>query len=108
MIGPATLETLTAPVQSDGSFEFPKVLPGIYDVRTLPVTVLSAGGTLTVGPADVTNFQLRIPQPREIKGRILIQGDVPMPRLAFSVGGATVPANPQPGGSFTIALPEGE
>ena len=108
MVGPAILETLTAPVQSDGSFEFPKVLPGIYDVRTLPVTVLSAGSTLTVGPTDVTNFQLRTPQPREIKGRILIQGDVPMPRLAFSVGGATVPANPQPGGSFTIALPEGE
>ena len=108
MSGAAILETLTAPVQSDGSFEFPKVLPGIYDVRTLPVTVLSADSTLTVGPADLTNFQLRTPQPREIKGRILIQGDVPMPRLAFSVGGATVPANPQPGGSFTIALPEGE
>ncbi len=108
MSGAAILETLTAPVQSDGSFEFPKVLPGIYDVRTLPVTVLSADSTLTVGPADLTNFQLRTPQPIEIKGRILIQGDVPMPRLAFSVGGATVPANPQPGGSFTIALPEGE
>jgi hypothetical protein len=31
-----------------------------------------------------------------------------MPRLAFTVGGAPLPANPQQDGTFTITMPEGE
>jgi hypothetical protein len=65
-----------------------------------------------VGTEDVTNFELRPPRTKEISGKIAIQGDVPMPRLAFSFtsGGATamVPANPLQDGSFTVSLPEGE
>ena len=108
MTGPAAAESLAAVLQRDGSFEFEKVLPGSYSAHTLPLTAMSAVGALTVGTVDVTNFEVRTPQPKEIKGRVVIKGDVPMPRLAFSVAGAALPANPQQDGSFTITLPEGE
>src|SRR5204862_1410062 len=62
----------------------------------------------------------RLPAPKEVTGRITIQGNLPsyvvMPRLAFSLApiggititGATVPANPQPDGLFKMTLPLGE
>jgi len=108
MTSPSAADTLTAVLQKDGSFEFEKVLPGSYTAHTLPLTSMSATGTLTVGTSDVTNFEVRAPQPKEIRGRIIIEGSVPMPRLAFTVGGAPLPANPQQDGTFTITMPEGE
>lgn len=108
MTSPSTAEPLTAVLQKDGSFEFEKVLPGAYTAHTVPLTSMSATGTLTVGTSDVTNFEVRAPQPKEVSGRIVIEDNVPMPRLAFSVGGAPLPANPQQDGTFTITMPEGE
>lgn len=112
MTGPGTAETLSTPIGPDGTFEFPRVLPGSYSARAVPLTVLSAAAALTVGTADIANLELRTPQPKEISGKIAIKGDVPMPRLAFLVGPAgsasSLPANPQPDGSFTVSLPEGE
>jgi hypothetical protein len=108
MTSPSAADTLTAALQQDGSFEFERVLPGSYTAHTLPLTSMSATGTLTVGASDVTNFEVRAPQPKEIRGRIVIDANVPMPRLAFNVGGAQLPANPQQDGTFTITMPEGE
>jgi hypothetical protein len=73
---------------------------------------MSTPMTLTVGAADVTNLTIRIPLPKEVSGRIVVLGDVPMPRVVFSLApvagipgsSATLPANPQPDGSFKIAL----
>jgi hypothetical protein len=108
MTSPSAADTLTAALQQDGSFEFEKVLPGSYTAHTLPLTSMSATGTLNVGTSDITNFEVRTPQPKEIRGRIVIEGNVPMPHLAFNVGGAPLPANPQQDGTFTITMPEGE
>jgi hypothetical protein len=108
MTSPSAAEPLTAVLQKDGSFEFEKALPGSYTAHTLPLTSMSATGAVTIGTSDVTNFEVRAPQPKEIRGRIVIEGNVPMPRLAFNVGGAPLPANPQQDGTFTITMPEGE
>jgi hypothetical protein len=108
MTSPSAADTLTAPLQQGGSFEFERVLPGTYTAHTLPLTSMSATGTLTVGASDVANFEIRAPQPKDIRGRVVIEGNVPMPRLAFNVGGAPLPANPQQDGTFTITMPEGE
>jgi hypothetical protein len=112
LIGSGLAETPIAALLPDGSFEFPRVLPGSYTARTFPPSATSASGTLNVGTEDVANFELRPPLMKEISGKIAIKGAVPMPRLAFSLtsGGATamVPANPLEDGSFTVSLPEGE
>jgi len=118
MSGTAAGEVLTTPVRSDGSFEFPKVLPGSYTAQPIPLTAVSTPVALSVGNVDVTNFEIRIPEPKEVRGRIIIRGNVPMPRVVLSLapaGGSVagarainVPANPQQDGTFTVALPEGE
>jgi hypothetical protein len=119
MSGAVAGDVLNAALSPNGSFEFSKVLPGSYTALVLPATALSASAALTVGTADVTNFEIRPPVPKEVKGRIVIKRNVPMPRVVFSLapvgggaipatGAANLPANPQQDGSFTIALPEGE
>jgi hypothetical protein len=58
-----------------------------------------------------------MPAPKEVSGRVVVQGNVPMPRIGFSivpVAGApagmaiAIPANAQQDGTFNIELPEGE
>ena len=118
---PATSETVTTVIDSDGTFEFSKVAPGSYAMRAFAATSVSTPITITVGSSDLTNLSIRMPEPKEIKGQITVEGNlppnVPMPRLAFAlapaiagvpVSSATLPATVQPDGSFTIALPEGE
>jgi hypothetical protein len=116
----ASAEVLSTLVDSDGSFEFSKVPPGSYTAIAFAATSVSQPVTLAVGAADINDVQIRLPEPKTIRGRIAVQGNVPgnipMPRVAFSLApiagipasSATVPPNLEPDGSFTIGLPEGE
>src|SRR5262249_22780921 len=124
-----------APVGRDGLFEFPMVLPGNYTARMVPAVVLAPVISVTVGATDVTNLELRIPATKEVRGKITIRGNVPSPRLVFSLanglvapssnaptnitisngvvtttpaGTVSVPTNAGPDGLFKITLPEGE
>ncbi len=114
--GAASAEALTVPANADGSFEFSRVLPGAYTAFALTPGAVSPPTALTVGANDVSNFAIRIAEPKEISGRIIVQGNVPMPRAAFALApvagipgsGSTLPMSPQPDGSFTISLPQGE
>jgi len=116
----STSETLTTIVDDDGAFEFSKVTPGSYTVRAFAAISFSQPMPLTVGPNDVSNVAIRLPEPKQINGRIIVQGNlpssVPLPRVAFAlapfagipVSAANLPVNAQPDGTFDIALPEGE
>jgi hypothetical protein len=116
----AGAEATTTLVDSDGSFDFSNVKPGSYTAIAFAATSVSAPMTLTVGTADITDLAIRLPDPKPIKGRITVQGNlpgsVPLPRVAFflpplagiPVSSATVAVNAQPDGSFTVALPVGE
>jgi hypothetical protein len=120
LTGAGAIEALTTVVDSDGSFEFSKVKPGSYTAIAFAATSVSAPMTLTVGTADMTDLTIRLPEPKPIKGRITVQGNlpgsVPLPRVAFflpplpdiPVSSATVALNAQPDGSFTAVLPVGE
>jgi hypothetical protein len=113
-------ESQTTLVDSDGTFEISKVKPGSYTAIGFAATSVSEPFALSVGAADITDVQIRLPEAKSIRGRIVVQGDVPanvpIPRIAFTLApvagipnsGANVPAVPQPDGSFTIGLPEGE
>jgi len=116
LTGVAVADALTATVNPDGSFEFPRVLPGNYTAFALPPTAVSSPVNLTVGTTDMTNFQFRIPAPKEVNGIVAVKGNLPAPRVVFALApvpgipgsGANLPVSPQPDGSFNIMLPEGE
>src|SRR5215475_1417186 len=120
MTSSAAAEPLTTIVDSDGSFEFSKVVAGPYTAIAYAATSLSPPLSVTVGATDVTGLTIRLPAPKAITGRVIIQGNlprnIPIPRLAFLLAavpgipasGGSVPANAEPDGSFRIALPEGE
>jgi hypothetical protein len=124
--GTAVAETLTASVGRDGQFEFPMVLPGTYTARLVPAVVLAPTTPITVGSTNVSNVEIRIPPTREINGKITVRGNVPVPRVIFTLangaapininqgvvsntaGSVTVPTNVGTDGVFKVTLPEGE
>jgi hypothetical protein len=134
MIGPAMVDSLNGAVGADGTFEFPMVLPGNYTARIVPPIALAPPTPVTVGSTNVTNVELRIPVTKEVTGKITVRGNVPIPRLTFSLlpigvpvtpapnnlivvngvvvstplGSVSVPANPGPDGDFKVTLPGGD
>ncbi len=126
LAGTPLAETLNAPVGRDGQFEFPMVLPGTYTARSVPTVVLAPTTSVTVGAANVANVEIRIPVTKEISGKITVRGNVPVPRVIFTLanggapininqgvvsnaaGSVTVPTNVGTDGVFKVTLPEGE
>lgn len=108
-------EGLIAAIKTDGSFEFPTVLPGTYQARIspeLPVSPVS----LVVPNKDLTDAQIVIPPLREmIPGRVVLEGGEPLRpvSLLFAVsnpagGSVAVSASTQTDATFRVTLPEGE
>jgi hypothetical protein len=107
--------TLTARMLADGSFEFPKVLPGRYTARTLPEIPGGAGAIVVVDDKDIAAVELLRPIQRTIRGRVEVEGS-PFPpsvlplllnsntqaSLIFNVNVNTFD------GTFSVVLPEGE
>jgi hypothetical protein len=127
LAGTALAETLNAPVGRDGQFEFPMVLPGTYTARSIPAVALAPTTSITVGTANVANVEVRIPVTKEISGKITVRGNVPVPRVIFTLangaaapininqgvvsnatGSVNVPTNVGTDGVFKVTLPEGE
>src|SRR5204863_6231930 len=86
LTGTSVGETLTATLGSDGAFEFPRVLPGTYSGRMAPLTVASVGTNISivVGDKDLTNVLVAVPTvppSHSVAGRVVVEGDGPMPRL---------------------------
>jgi hypothetical protein len=109
---------MTALADDDGSFEFPEVFPGPYVFAIPELSNLSFASTdFTVGDTDVRNIEIKIPERKEIRGRLSVEsreGRAPLPRLSMTWGSAPsqyrkgTPIEPQPDGTFKIALFEGE
>jgi formylglycine-generating enzyme required for sulfatase activity len=68
--GPALISPLTASVNSDGSFEFPRAPAGSYEARLIP-SVIDFPQTLVVGNVDLTNVTLKTPVARELAGEFV-------------------------------------
>ena len=103
---PSTTSTLTlngpigslqASVSADGSFEFPKVLPGLYTAYTNPAPIAAQPITIVVPNRDLTGVVLALPKTKEITGRISVEDGGPLPRpmlmMTFTEDKATT-ANP--------------
>jgi formylglycine-generating enzyme required for sulfatase activity len=63
-------EVLTTSMKADGSFEFPQVLPGKYEIRPHP-SVLSVVTPLSVAAANITNIVIALPDVRNLAGEFV-------------------------------------
>jgi hypothetical protein len=108
-----------APLNADGSFEFQRVRPGAYGALLLPNPGGVSAKPITIGEADARNVEFAAPAVRQIRGRVVVEGAGPMPRVSLTLvsnapqsAGALIRApeiliDPQPDGRFSIAVPEG-
>ncbi len=67
---PVSAGVLTSPVASDGAFNFPMVLPGQYEARILPSTIVFSR-TLVVGNTDMTGIEILAPDTRDLAGEFV-------------------------------------
>lgn len=104
--------TLQTRANSDGTFEFPKVIPGSYTVRT-NTAPRPDPFQITVGRNNVEDLVIVVPNFVEIAGQITVEGGGDLlPRPTFSVIDKAfvlgfTRAELQRNGSFTLALPPG-
>jgi len=62
-----------ASVNPDGSFLFPRVIPGNYVAR-LSLSGLTAGRAVTVGNQDVTDIVINYPREFVVGGHVIVEG----------------------------------
>jgi hypothetical protein len=104
---------LTAPMNFDGSFEFPKVTQGRY--------LLSAGTpgfavyrTIEVGNSEIDDVEISMPSTKSVRGQLSVEGGGLLPRgYGFTLtsrdgSGVMVMLTPGCNGAFRAGLPEGE
>ena len=107
------LTTIAAP---DGSFAFPRVFPGSYTLdlqfpgfnRREPVLPL-----LAVNDADIRDIRVNVPLKKEIRGKVVLEGNAPLPRLSMDWSSPNgfdnaVAIEPSADGTFKVALFEGD
>jgi hypothetical protein len=122
ILSPRALATV---VRSDGSFEFPTVIPGSYQIDVeldskargdYQTGMLHEPQTLLVGEAGATGIEVRVPRHIQLLGRIVVEDGGPMPRPSLDIEYVTTPPStkprlggliPDPDGTFRIVLPEG-
>lgn len=109
-------ERLSPAVVADDGLEFRNLFPGKYRlVISGPGLVSPIETTVWVDDSNAT-INLAAPGQKQIRGRVVVDGQGPLPRLIFSQSpissGATRISNltifPLPDGTFTLTLPEGE
>jgi hypothetical protein len=72
-------DTVLAPVRPDGSFEFPGLWPGDYDIRLSPDPQGTLGAKITVSDRDISNVRIVTPGSRQVTAHVFIEGDAPIP-----------------------------
>jgi hypothetical protein len=107
-----------AAVAADGSFDFPRVLPGKYNARLNPEITGLEPVRLTVERENIDRWEIALPRP-EVRVRVVVAGggappnfqlifyDVPLSSMDRSVtANRSIPINA--GGMFVTNLPAGE
>jgi len=84
--GPVT-ETLEAIVGSDGSFEFPKLLPGTYLIRINPAPLSLPQPSIIVPNSDLAGVLISFPAVKEITGRVSVENGGPLPVTSLNLTG---------------------
>jgi hypothetical protein len=108
-------------VDSDGKFEFPRVLQSSnYTASLLPAHDAVPGRRFTVADKDVADIQIVVPAEREVMIRASVEGGGPPPAFEMSlshpvsstnqvpVGVFRVLVKPESDGTFKVRLPNDE
>jgi hypothetical protein len=97
----AALETS---VGDDGTFTFPKVLPGNYIVYFR----LRAQTQVTVGNKDVTGLIVAVPQDILVSGHVIVEGAQTAIPAIIVEGNGKAATSQNPRGTFILSLEKGE
>ncbi|HEX5000322.1 MAG TPA: hypothetical protein VFY29_19020 [Terriglobia bacterium] len=96
----------------DGSFEFPRVLPGSYRPMLTGAQDLQIMSpvTLVVPNTDLTGIRVAVTPLKQITGKVILEGTQPIPYpslVVIAVNRFQTSFRPQPDGTFTVSLPVG-
>jgi hypothetical protein len=93
LTGVAVSDSVEAPLNADGSFQIEKVTPGTYNVRVAITSSISSPTVVVVIPnRNVTDFNVSVPTPRVVLGRVAVDGNGPPPKFSLLlIRGASVP-----------------
>jgi hypothetical protein len=91
----AVNESVEAVLDADGAFNLPKIAPGTYNVRVMLTPNVSSPPAPVVLPnRDLTGFEVQIPYPQEILGKVAVDGNGPPPKFPLLlVRGINVPGD---------------
>jgi len=108
-----SLAPLESFVNTDGTFEFPRVLKSTtYSSILVPEDKSASPSRIVVGDKDVRDLEIRIPHQRDISGHVVVENHGPVPSFVLELTGdgsiASVAVRPDASGSFRIQLPEDE
>jgi hypothetical protein len=92
LTGLAVSDSVEAPVNPDGTFEFPRVMPGTYIARaTLTPNISSAPVLVSVPNQAVAGIEIPVPVLREIFGKIAVDGNGPPPKFSLLLVRGKIP-----------------
>jgi len=109
-------QSISAAVNMDRTFEFLRVPPGVYSVRSTPggINSLSGATTLSVADRDITNLEVTAQFLAIVSGTVTVEGDTALQlwnieaRNPNQIASAVVSvSSARPTGSFTLRLSEG-
>jgi hypothetical protein len=106
LTGVAVNESVEAVINPEGGFDFPRVTPGTYLARVaLTRSVSSPPSVMTIPNKSVSDLEVSVPDPREIYGKVAVDGNGPPPKFSLLlVRGAKSTAEPdRPGILPTVA-----
>ena len=115
LTGSADSRAFEANINSDGTFEFPKVAAGNYIARLAAPGIPASVAAVAVTVAGNSISDIVIPAPLEVRGRVMVDGNRAAPRFSIPLArpngdasDTTATIDPQPDGAFTVVLPIGE
>jgi hypothetical protein len=102
-------QSVSAAVNADGSFEFPKVGPGTFRIL-LDDKIRPKPSEITIGDEDLI-FRVEAPFKAVVTGRVVFAGSIPPPEILSDLRAGMnngYDSDVKPDGSFQIKSNEGE